>query len=193
MTINVCSRPKRKYLLLFKALIMRKNKKKIIVPFIIILTFVCGLICHGQPLKNNHIQTGTLPDFRLRTVKGNEFRLSSLKGRYILLDFWASWCMPCIASLPKVDSIYQRYQKENFAIVSISIDQKPSAWLKEQSKHKFYWNNTLATDTAIIKYYHVDAVPHTVLIDPEGKILLTEEGLSSESAIERKLKELFSK
>jgi thiol-disulfide isomerase/thioredoxin len=133
----------------------------------------------------------SLPDLNLKNVKGESFHLSSLKGKYVLLDFWASWCMPCIASMPRVDSLYSKYSGKNFAVVSISIDKSTAAWLKEQAKHHIPWINTITVDTKAIQFFNVKAVPYTVLINPNGEVILTEEGLSTESSIEKKLQEIF--
>lgn len=165
---------------------------KITIICISILCSLHSLSLNSAPRpKQKFVDDDSLPDFTVKNVKGEDFQLSNLKGKYIMLDFWASWCRPCIASLPRVDSLHSKYSGKNFAIVSISIDKNRTAWLREQSKHHIRWINTISVDAKITQYFHVDAVPHTVLIDPNGDILLTEEGLVKDSSIELKLQEIF--
>jgi thiol-disulfide isomerase/thioredoxin len=159
----------------------------------LICIMVSVVISPAAYTKGSSYKPDSIPDFNLKDIKGYRFKLSSLQGKYVLLDFWASWCMPCIAAMPRVDSLNQQYGGDKFAIVSISIDKSNAAWLKELRKHHISWHNTIAADTKITQYFKIDAVPHTVLISPQGEIILTEEGLSSDSAIARKLKNILGK
>jgi len=131
------------------------------------------------------------PDFTMNDPDGKPFTLSSLRGKYVLLDFWASWCAPCRQENPNVVKMYNEYKDKGFDVLGVSLDRDHDAWVKAIKDDHLtwhhvsdlkYWNNEVARE------YGVTSIPHSLLLDKDGKIIAT--NLRGE-ALADKLKELF--
>ncbi len=119
----------------------------------------------------------TAPEITMADTSGQNFSLSSLKGKYILIDFWASWCAPCRGENPNVVANYNKYKNKNFAILGVSLDEDKTAWTKAIVKDKLAWkqiSDLKGWACAATATYGFDAIPYNVLIDPKGKIIATE-------------------
>lgn len=134
------------------------------------------------------------PEISMKTPAGKTLKLSSLRGKVVLIDFWASWCGPCRKENPNVVRLYNQYKDKGFTIFSVSLDQDAEAWKKAIASDGLIWPNhvsdLLGWNTPMTQLYGFQGIPHTVLIDKEGNIIGT--GLRGES-LEQKLKEIFSK
>jgi len=132
-------------------------------------------------------------DMVIEGVDAVDIRLQDYKGKYVLIDFWASWCGPCKQAFPHMKSIYEKYKGHDFEIVSISIDKDKEAWLKEYKKQILPWVNGLDKGDTAQKMLNITAVPTLFLLDPDGKILVKEIGLDlkGNGPIETTLQQVF--
>lgn len=119
----------------------------------------------------------TAPDFTQPKVDGTIMKLSDLKGKVVLLDFWAAWCGPCRKENPNVVKLYEKYNKDGFTVMSVSLDKDKQAWLDAIKKDNLIWPNHVSDlkfwQNEAAKQYKVTGIPFTVLIDREGKIIDT--------------------
>lgn len=148
---------------------------------------------YGQMVKEELYpagQTGTkVAEFTVKDKDGKDVTLASLrKGKkYLLIDFWASWCNPCRKEIPNLKTLYKQYADRGFDIVSISIDKKKSDWEKALQEEKLPWHNFL-DEAGVADLYKVKFVPTMYLIDEQG--IMVGENLRGE-ALAKKLDELF--
>lgn len=147
---------------------------------------------------NQHIAnssgTRVAPEISLKNPDGVEMKLSSLRGQYVLIDFWASWCMPCRRENPNVVRLYNKYKNKGFTIFSVSLDKDAEAWKEAIEKDGLVWPNhvsdLLQWNSPLPQLYGFSGIPHTVLVNPEGNIIGV--GLRGAS-LEQKLEEIFAK
>jgi peroxiredoxin len=114
------------------------------------------------------------PDFSLPDPNGEMIRLSDLRGRYIFLDFWASWCTPCRMENPQLVQVYNHFKNFGFEILGVSFDKSRENWLKAIKEDKLDWlhiSDLKYFDSEMLPLYNIESVPMTYLIDPEGKII----------------------
>ncbi len=127
-----------------------------------------------QPPRETEWTGKQAPELSLPDMNGNEIKLSSFKGKYVLVDFWASWCLPCRQENPNVVQAYNKYKNKNFTILGISLDKEKDDWLNAIRKDKLSWAqvsdlqewNSLAVST-----FNFTGIPFNVLVDPDGKII----------------------
>ncbi|WP_460585148.1 TlpA family protein disulfide reductase [Hymenobacter arcticus] len=118
------------------------------------------------------------PDFTLPDAQGHPLTLSTLRGRYVLLDFWASWCAPCRAANPALLAAYRRYHDHapGFTILSVSVDEQPAAWQRAVTQDALPWPQVLdrqGLQGPTGRGYQLVGVPATYLLDPDGRIMTT--------------------
>ena len=131
--------------------------------------------------------------FSQADTSGMMISLSSFKGKYLLIDFWASWCGPCRAESPNIKIAYDRYQLKGFEVLGVSLDNDKNAWIKAINKDGLKWTNVSDLQgwkNDVAKKYIVEAVPANYLLDRDGKIIA--KNLKGEALI-KKLTELLGK
>jgi len=152
--------------------------------------------------KENILVGAQAPDFKATDLNQQTLTLSQFKGeRFVLLDFWASWCVPCRESIPHLKTIYKKYYSKGLDIIAVSTDESRKAWIeavKQNSTGMWYhiliaekWPNGPITNDDIFQNYYNTAIPEQILIDKSGKIIYRHVGYSKES--EESLDGLLSK
>jgi peroxiredoxin len=114
------------------------------------------------------------PDIKMEDPMGKQIALSSYKGKYVLVDFWASWCGPCRAENPNVVSAFQKFKGKNFTILGVSLDQDKDKWKKAIMKDNLTWehiSDLKQWSSPVVPLYNIEGIPFNVLVNPEGTIV----------------------
>ncbi|NGF58102.1 AhpC/TSA family protein [Parapedobacter sp. SGR-10] len=114
------------------------------------------------------------PEIIAYTPNNKTVKLSDFRDKYTLVDFWASWCMPCRKENPNLVRLYQRYKNKGFDILGVSLDDNPGSWMKAIGDDGLVWTNISdlkAWSSEVVLDYRIKGIPASVLVDPEGKIL----------------------
>ncbi len=119
---------------------------------------------------------GTAPDFTLQSPTGENVSLSALRGKVVLLDFWATWCGPCLRELPNVKALYEKYHSKGLEIMGVSLDDAKTAenWKKMVVAREMTWvhgSSLQGWECPVARLYNVTAIPRMYIIDREGKII----------------------
>lgn len=148
-------------------------------------------ISKNLELVKNRLIGGTAPEIRLPTPEGDTLSLEDYRGKYLLVDFWASWCGPCRRENPNVRRVYAAYKDKGFEILGVSLDRSEANWLKAIEQDKLPWKHVSDLKqwkSIAAKTYGVHSIPYTVLIDPDGKIIAKRlRGAGLEKELERLL------
>jgi thiol-disulfide isomerase/thioredoxin len=157
--------------------------------FIILTILACLLISCGSGTKPSQVTPNY--NFTLESNQGNKITLSDLKGKVVILDFWATWCPPCKAAIPKLIELYNKYQGQGLMVLGIGLDDKDKVIKLSQEMGINY--PVLFDDQVTSKNYEIQSIPTLFVIDQKGKQVHKEVGFSEEGfkTIEEKVNELF--
>lgn len=111
------------------------------------------------------------PEFELKDLNGNLVKLSSLRGKYVLIDFWASWCGPCRKEIPNVKNVYESFGDKGLVVIGVSVDNSEKAWRKAVDEEQVKYLQLHDAENAMGKLYNFNGIPFMTLISPEGVIL----------------------
>jgi peroxiredoxin len=140
------------------------------------------------------IRPGSMaPEISLPNTKDSTINLSSLKGKVVLVDFWASWCGPCRQANPSVVRLYKRYKDKGFEVFGVSLDEKIPAWKKAIKKDKIKYTQVVDTEgwrSKAAAAYGVEGIPASFLLDKAGKIIAFDaEGKELDALVKKLLAE----
>jgi thiol-disulfide isomerase/thioredoxin len=115
------------------------------------------------------------PEINLPSPSGTQIALSSLQGKVVLIDFWASWCGPCRKENPNVVKVYQKYKAKGFEIYSVSLDKDKKSWEAAIEQDKLEWPSHVSDlgfwSSSVVPQYGIQGIPFTVLLDQQGNII----------------------
>lgn len=167
--------------------VAEKTKAEPLIEFVTILS---GQVQTASPASA--ITVGSMaPEIALQDPSGKIITLSSLKGKYVLVDFWASWCGPCRRENPNVVAAYAQFKNKNFTILGVSLDDDQADWLAAIQQDQLNWiqvSDLKKWESTVVSTYQIQGIPFNVLLDPTGKIIATD---LRGSALQNTLKQLL--
>jgi thiol-disulfide isomerase/thioredoxin len=155
---------------------MMKNKT-IFLPFMMLAVILCAAFCFNQKEVSSPPK-GKAPEISLVSHKGKKIKLSKLKGKYVLIDFWASWCGPCRKEIPNVVEAYSKYKNRKFlegkglVVFSVSLDKDEAAWKSAIQSDQMNWSyHGLDADGKVSERYGVYSIPSAFLVNGKGDVV----------------------
>lgn len=154
---------------------------RLVLPALLSVTFCLSISCQKENDESKYteslLKVGTLaPDFTLTSSKNEEIKLSDYKGKYVVLDFWASWCPDCQADTPNIVNAYQQFKDKGISFIGISFDTDKTTWTNAIAKYNIEYAQVSELkkwkETKISGVYHIQWIPTMYLVNPEGKIEL---------------------
>ena len=133
------------------------------------------------------------PDFEVADLHGHSLRLSALRGKVVLLDFWATWCPPCVAEIPHFKELYAEYNPQGFELLGLSLDEGGKESVRSfAEKHEIRYPLAMSKDEIVQAYGGIHGIPTTFLIDKKGQVAKRYVGYRSKEEFEQEIQKLLS-
>ena len=174
---------------------LSNSSKALLYVFILLITgfVIYNVISRFIVDRSRELKNGSVaPEIVIQDIRGNKFELKSLRGKVVMLDFWASWCAPCRIENPRLVKLYEKYKDKDFEIVSISLDSEEHKWKNAVETDKMSWQYHVSElkgwNCSTAQKYGVVAIPAFFLVDKDGIIIEHE---LSRDELASKLEELL--
>jgi thiol-disulfide isomerase/thioredoxin len=165
--------------------------RRLIVPLVLLLA-VAGVALGRQSLALAQPPRGTARPFAVRTLDGRSLRLAELRGRPVILDFWATWCAPCRASMPHLSTMQGRYGTRGLVIVGLSVDDGPPQAVRRFAERlRLRFPVAMASEGLLDDYGPIRSIPTTIFIDRRGHIVRRVTGYVDEETLEGFIREIL--
>jgi len=140
-----------------------------------------ALCCASCSRREEGLAPGDVaPNFTLKTLDGQEMTLASFAGKGVLLNFWATWCSPCVEELPELQALYNKLQNSGFTIVGVGVDDSPERLREFQQRFGLSYPIVIDTTGTIKARYRIVGLPESYLLDREGRIVMVLDPLSNQ-------------
>jgi thiol-disulfide isomerase/thioredoxin len=156
------------------------------VPFVVI-----ALLLFGCTSGSDNNSRPVASDFKLQDLNGKAIRLSDYRGKPVLIDFWATWCPPCRASIPAIEKLYKTYSPKGLVVLGVSTDQGGWDYVKSFTAEYGMTYPVLKGDDDVFSSYQVRTIPMIVLLDKKGEIVKRYLGFGGEDELEKEIKRLL--
>ena len=157
--------------------------KRILAALILIMSILSGCTNRNVPYGGS-----TAADFTLQDLNGNKVKLSDYKGKVVLLEFWATWCPPCRASIPGIEKLHETYKNKGLAVLAVSLDEGGWDTVKSFVQKNGITYLVLRGNEEVAEKYQVRTIPLILILDKDGKISKRYLGFGSEEDLEKDIK-----
>jgi thiol-disulfide isomerase/thioredoxin len=170
----------------------RKNRLSSFVPSIALALTLSGTVVGWEFFVSAHPPREAARSFTVRTLDGRSLRLAELRGRPVVLDFWATWCAPCRASMPHLSAMQDRFGRKGLVVLGLSVDDvAPEQVRRFAARLRVHFPVAMATESVLDNYGPIRSIPTTIFIDRQGRILRRVVGYVDEETLEGFIREIL--
>ena len=166
-------------------------KKKLVGQALIIMMATSVMLISGHVFASKI--EGKAPDFTLKSVRGDNLKLSEFRGEVVIINFWATWCAACREQMPILNDLYLRYRKQGLVVLGVNVEKKPGKAKNMISELRVVFPVLFDVTKSVSKLYDIEDMPSTILVDRDGNLRYLHNGYSVgyEEHYERQVRELM--